>query len=91
MELMIVANPAMTDKDSAGQSKRQGVPPVLPEDTSNLRHDVFSLVEGNATFQWPTPLSAASAEDLKAWIEILQKKIARSVKAGDTILERPDN
>jgi hypothetical protein len=40
-----------------------------------------------AILRWPTPLSAESVEDLKAWIEILQKKIARSVKPDDTLPE----
>lgn len=43
----------------------------------NMRQDVFSLVEGNATFQWPIPLSTDSIQDLKDWLKILERKISR--------------
>jgi hypothetical protein len=44
-----------------------------------IRQDVFSLVEGPVTIQWPAVLSAASFEDLSAWLDILKRKIGRSI------------
>ncbi len=50
----------------------------------NMREDVFSLAEGEVLLRWPTPLSADSVQDLKDWLEIVQRKIARSTaKAED--------
>jgi hypothetical protein len=45
-----------------------------------MQEDVFSLSEGRASFQWPTPLSKDSIEDLKDWLKILERKISRSVE-----------
>jgi hypothetical protein len=50
---------------------------------ANTRQDVFSLPEGAVTVQWPTPLSRDSVQDLADWLEILKRKIARSVKLGE--------
>lgn len=53
---------------------------------ANMREDVFSLAEGNVTFQWPSPLSADSIADLKDWLKILERKVTRS--AGGTAQEQ---
>jgi hypothetical protein len=47
------------------------------------RQDVFSLIEGPVTIQWPASLSQDSYEDLAAWLEILKRKISRSVVSGE--------
>jgi hypothetical protein len=44
----------------------------------NMQEDVFSLSEGRVVIQWPAPLSAASIQDLKDWLKIVERKIARS-------------
>jgi hypothetical protein len=48
---------------------------------SGYRQDVFSLNEGPVTIQWPATLSPESFEDVGDWLEILKRKIGRSVKA----------
>jgi hypothetical protein len=48
---------------------------------AGYRHDVFSLAEGPVTIQWPVTLSPESYEDLGDWLDILKRKIGRSVKA----------
>jgi hypothetical protein len=48
---------------------------------AGYRHDVFSLAEGTVTIQWPVALSPESYEDLGDWLDILKRKIGRSVKA----------
>jgi hypothetical protein len=50
------------------------VPPM------GTRQDVFSLAEGSVTIQWPAALSRDSFEDLAAWLDILKRKIGRSVE-----------
>ena len=51
--------------------------------TSSVREDIFSLAEGPVVIQWPAKLSSESFEDFSAWLELLKRKIGRSVKAGD--------
>jgi hypothetical protein len=46
---------------------------------ANVRQDVFSIEEGAVTVQWPASLSPESIEDISAWLEILKRKIGRSV------------
>lgn len=46
-----------------------------------MRQDVFSLPEGAAVINWPTPLSEDSISDLQEWLEILKRKISRSKAA----------
>ncbi|MDP8981612.1 MAG: hypothetical protein M3O35_13605 [Acidobacteriota bacterium] len=62
------------------------IPPPSPfpveRGISKMLQDVFSLTEGPVTIQWPTSLSPESFEDLSAWLDILKRKIGRSVKAG---------
>ncbi|HEY3129588.1 MAG TPA: hypothetical protein VGL91_09020 [Acidobacteriota bacterium] len=47
------------------------------------RQDVFNLTEGEAVLQWPAELSEDSYEDFKAWLELVLKKVKRSVKSSD--------
>jgi hypothetical protein len=52
--------------------------PVPPAPTAT-RQDIFSLDEGPVTIQWPASLSKESFNDLAAWMDILKRKIGRSV------------
>lgn len=54
------------------QQRRQ---PERPE----LRDDTFSLPEGNVMVRFPSSLSPESFQDLSAWLDILKRKIGRSV------------
>jgi len=65
---------------SSPQYSSASVPETRIPSSPNMRmqEDVFSLAEGRATFQWPTPLSEDSIADLKDWIKILERKISRS-------------
>jgi hypothetical protein len=56
-------------------------PPPNPQYVApaNVRQDVFSLGEGPVTIQWPASLSPESFQDLSAWLDILKRKIGRSV------------
>ena len=53
-----------------------------------MRQDIFSLAEGTVSIQWPTPLSAESIEDLKDWLKIVERKIARSVASAEDQLKQ---
>jgi hypothetical protein len=50
--------------------------PALPADT---KQDVFTLDEGQVVLTWPSKMSKTSFEDLEAWIQIVLRKMARSV------------
>lgn len=54
---------------------RTSLPP-----NKNMQEDVFSLSEGRVVIQWPAPLSAESIQDLKDWLKIVERKIARAAK-----------
>jgi hypothetical protein len=58
-----------------------GVAPIRNE----VRQDVFSLTEGPVTIQWPATLSAESFQDLGDWLDIVKRKIGRSVKTGEPV------
>ena len=53
-----------------------GVPVVAQ---AGIRQDVFSLAEGPVTIQWPASLSQNSYQDVADWLEIVKRKIGRSV------------
>jgi hypothetical protein len=52
---------------------------LLPQSDAPLRHDVFSLAEGPVTIQWPSTLSPESIQDLGDWLDLVKRKIQRSV------------
>lgn len=61
---------------------------------NEVRQDIFSLSEGPVTIQWPASLSAESYEDVADWLEIVKRKIGRSVateikvSVGDRIVPK---
>lgn len=66
----------------------QPVPPTAPVAAgTRMQKDIFSLTEGEVTIFWPSPLSADSMEDLKAWLALVQKKIERTVPAKEKTVE----
>jgi hypothetical protein len=52
---------------------------VKPETEQGMRQDIFSLPEGHVTIQWPASLSNDSFHDVADWLEIVKRKIGRSV------------
>lgn len=50
---------------------------------AGVKRDIFSLDEGEVVFEWPSPLSSGSLDDLTDWLELVKRKIARSVVAGE--------
>jgi hypothetical protein len=62
---------------------KHDLPPFRAEVRSRgnqtTKQDVFSLTEGEVILRWPTPLSQESIDDLKDWLKIVERKIARSV------------
>jgi hypothetical protein len=63
--------------------------PIPPPPYSSLR-DVFSTSEGEAIFEWPREISESSYQDLVDWMEILKRKMKRSVKDLSPTVDRAD-
>ena len=87
---MNVAPPALATPAAHNPPPRQPEPPknriqeLSDKATERImqartRQDVFSLTEGPVTIQWPATLSAESFEDLGDWLDIVKRKIGRSV------------
>lgn len=70
------AVPAIRPRNMAEALTAVGTPIAPP---SGVRQDVFSLSEGPVTIQWPASLSADSYQDVADWLEIVKRKIGRSV------------
>lgn len=66
-------------------------PPVLPVDQSTAdtapqagyRSETFDTDEGAIKISWPNNLSPQSVEDMKDWLELLKRRIARRAGADD--------
>lgn len=64
---------------------RKAEPPPAPEVGAKLPlgtvREVSALDEGEALLQWPASLSAASVEELEAWLQLVIKKLKRRASA----------
>jgi 5-bromo-4-chloroindolyl phosphate hydrolysis protein len=55
-----------------------------------MKEDVFSLQEGDVTFQWPESLSKDSYQDLEDWTKLMLRKIKRSIESSATKSDEDD-
>lgn len=55
-----------------------------------MRQDVFSIVEGDVVLSWPASLSLESIQEIKDWLKIAERKIARSENSKAEV-EPPEN
>ena len=63
--------------DSVGSDTADDQEDPVPPNTCPPRRDVFSLAEGDAVLQVPTPLSPESVEDLNDWLQLVVKRYRR--------------
>jgi hypothetical protein len=61
------------------RSAKPKIPKRRLESKTGMKEDVFSLHEGDVTFQWPETISAESFEDLEDWMKLMLRKIKRSI------------
>lgn len=54
-----------------------GNPPKL---STNMRQETFALDNGEVTIQWPSKMSKESFEDFSDWLDILKRKVRRSIE-----------
>ncbi|WP_156347193.1 hypothetical protein [Sphingomonas sp. Leaf33] len=80
-------NVSVLERPEAGEGK---APPTLPlEEAKSVgaatpkgyRSETFDADEGEIRITWPSNLSLQSVEDMKDWLELLKRRIAR--RAGD--------
>jgi hypothetical protein len=72
----IVGSAEVELKDAATGQVVERRSSAAPQGT---RRDVFSLQEGEVSVQWPSTLSPESLQDIEDWLDILKRKIGRSV------------
>jgi hypothetical protein len=60
-------------------------PSVIP----GHKQDVFSLPEGEVVLEWPEPLSSESYEDFESWINLVLRKVKRSVREPEKGVSNP--
>lgn len=58
-----------------------------PSKEKNMSQDTFTLDEGQVVLQWPKDMSEDNYEDFEAWLNLMMKKIKRSVKNPSKELE----
>ena len=62
---------------------------VAPTARPRMNQDTFTLDEGQVVLQWPADISAESYDDLKAWLDLITRRMKRTVTTGATG-EEPD-
>ena len=50
---------------------------------SGMNNEVFTLEEGEVILQWPANMSPESYEDFKEWLDLISKKVRRTVDKTD--------
>jgi hypothetical protein len=87
-EAGILMKQAILEQKGKGEANPGITPPRLPEDRSPplpaARREVFALDEGDVVLTFPENLSAASYEDLEAYLQLFLRKAKRRVLAGQT-------
>jgi hypothetical protein len=82
-ELTVVADKQTpTPASAASQPPRPRTTVIEAQPDAGARQDLFSLPEGTVTVSWPASISQESFQDIADWLTILERKIKRSVKAG---------
>jgi hypothetical protein len=64
-------------KIQASPGTNETIPPLQ----IGMKQDTFTLDEGQVVVQWPAELTPESFEDFTDWLELLHRKIGRSVEA----------
>jgi hypothetical protein len=66
------------DVDKTGKS-----PPAKArrEMATGSKEDVFTLASGDAVLQWPERITSDEYEDLEGWLQLMLRKLKRSVVA----------
>jgi hypothetical protein len=78
--MSLISQPAQSSDSPEGKKDEDSgtsKPPL--EQKTGMRQAIFPLDAGDATIQWPEGLTEENYKDLEDWIEIVMRKIKRSV------------
>ncbi|MCH8151343.1 MAG: hypothetical protein IH830_03105 [Planctomycetes bacterium] len=53
--------------------------PYFQEPSAGSTQDVYGLSEGDVVLRWPERLSKASFEEVRDWLELIKRKLERSI------------
>jgi hypothetical protein len=81
--------PSKDDKQHSHEARHTTSTP--PQQKPGMNNEVFALAEGEVTLQWPTNMSPESYEDFKEWLNLLAKKIKRTVDKTDVKIDPAKN
>jgi hypothetical protein len=70
-----------TQANNGNTPTSSGVNGTTPPLQIGMKQDTFTLDEGQIVVQWPAKLAPESFEDFTDWLELLHRKIGRSVDA----------
>lgn len=59
----------------------------VPDAPPGYRSETFNADEGDIRITWPSNLSAQSVEDMRDWLELLKRRIARRAGVSETTQE----
>jgi len=82
-ELTIVGSTGLSlenPTDTPLIQKNAGVHSETRRGVPGMREDIFSLTEGTVTLQCPAPLTPESFQDLAEWLDLVKRKIGRSME-----------
>lgn len=81
------AVPAMSQQTVGQPVQAESAPPVNPNYTPSaspsIKQDVFTGDTGDIIVRWPAVVSANDIEDVEAWLDMLKRKIKRSVQSAE--------
>jgi hypothetical protein len=75
--MMQTPNPLNSPSTQNGDVPPAKVPPVL----AGVKQDIFTADTGEVVVRWPAVISEADFEDIEGWLDMLKRKIKRSVKS----------
>ena len=55
---------------------------AAPTARPRMNQDTFTLDEGQVVLQWPADISAESYDDLQAWLDLITRRMKRTVTTG---------
>ena len=81
----ITKNDKLSDN---GSEDNEGMEPSgrqtnAPQTRLGMKQDTYTLDEGDVVLQWPAKLSQEGYEDVKAWLDLIARKMKRSVVTDD--------
>ena len=78
-ELSVVEAPLATAGVGSTVSTPPPANPFFQEPSTGSKQDVYGLSEGDVVLRWPEKLSKASFEEVSDWLDLIKRKLERSI------------